>query len=56
MDDKMLSAQITLIADTLYHIDVALTIILIFLVIAAVIAAAFFLAWLFAHLGGGDDE
>jgi len=55
MDDKMLSAQITLIADTLYHIDVALTIILIFLVIAAVIGAAFFLAWLFAHLGGDDE-
>ena len=56
MDNQMLSAHITLIADTLYHIDVALTIILIFLVIAAVIAAAFFLAWLFAHLSGGDDE
>ena len=55
MDDKMLSAQITLIADTLYHIDVALTIILIFLVIAAVIGAAFFLAWLFTHLGGDDE-
>ena len=56
MDDKMLSAQVTLIADTMYHIDVALTIILIFLVIAAVIGAAFFLAWLFEHLSGGDDE
>ena len=55
MDDKMLSAQITLIADTLYHIDTALSVIVIFLIIAAAISAFFFLAWLFTHLGGDDE-
>lgn len=55
MDDKMLSAHITIIADTLAHIDAALSIVVIFLVIAAAIAAFFFLAWLFAHLGGDDE-
>ncbi len=56
MDDKMLSAHITIIADTLAHIDAALSIVVIFLVIAAAIGAFFFMTWLFAHLSGGDDE
>ena len=55
MDDKMLSAHITIIADTLAHIDAALSIVVIFLVIAAAISAFFFLAWLFTHLGGDDE-
>ena len=55
MDDKMLSAQITIIADTLAHIDAALSIVVIFLIIAAAVGAFFFLAWLFLHLGGDDE-
>lgn len=56
MDNQMLSAHITIIADTLAHIDAALSIVVIFMIIASTIGAFFFLAWLFAHLGGDDDE
>ena len=55
MDDKMLSAQITLIANTLAHIDTALSIVVIFLIIAAAVGAFFLFAWLLTHLGGDDE-
>lgn len=56
MDNQMLSAHITIIADTLAHIDAALSVMVVFLVIATTIGAFFFLAWLFTHLVGGDDD
>ena len=55
MDDKMLSDQITLIADTLAHIDTALSIVVIFLIIAVAVGAFFFFTWLLTHLGGDDE-
>ena len=55
MDDKMLSAQITLIANTLAHIDTALSIVVIFLIIAAAVGAFFLFTWLLTHLGGDDE-
>ena len=56
MDNQMLSVHITLITDTLYHIDVALTIILICMAIVAALGLVFLLSWLVMHLGGGDDD
>ena len=56
MDNQMLSAHITIIADTLAHIDAALSVMVVFLVIVATIGASFFMAWLFAHLSGDDDD
>ena len=55
MDDKMLSAHITIIADTLAHIDAALSIVVIFLIIAAAVGAFFLFTWLLTHLGGDDE-
>lgn len=56
MDNQMLSANITLITDTLYHIDAALTIILICIAIVAAFGLVFLLSWLAVHLSGGDDD
>lgn len=56
MDSQMLSAHVTLIADTLYHIDVALTIILICMVILAALGFVFLLSWIVMHLKGDDEN
>lgn len=49
MDSQMLSA----IADTLKHINTALSIIVIFLIITAAIGVVRFFLW--PYLGGGDE-
>ena len=49
MDNQMLSV----IADTLKHIDTALSIIVFFLIITAAIGVVRFFLWL--YLGGGDE-
>lgn len=56
MDEKLLSAHITIIADTLNHIDVILTFILIFLVILTVVTSIFLIAYLFTHIGGNYED
>lgn len=56
MDSQMLSAHITLITDTLYHLDVTLTFILVCVVILAALDFVFLLSWIVMHLKGDDDE